>query len=159
MKRSSVRSSPSKSPILFAVVYSLIILYYRHLSRGLTTKNKKVLEVFLNCRKSLWHKDLRRAGRPPPPLSCLIPRVYEKEKRGRTPATLPQHERLAKFYKLATHLLTENDLCKPLSSRTVIPRPLGPVKDLTLTPLTVRRTFLFPPTGYRKETLRSLRLR
>ena len=71
----------------------------------------------------------------------------------------PHNTKGWRFYSDATHFESEKDLWSPLSSRTVIPRPLGPVKLRTFTPLTDRRMFLLPCLGYKKETLRSLRLR
>ena len=62
-------------------------------------------------------------------------------------------------YSEATHLFVENDLCKPLFSRIVNPRPFGPVKLLIFTPITRRSTLRFPFLGYRKSTPRPLRLR
>ena len=66
------------------------------------------------------------------------------------------NERFA--YNEATHLATEYERCPPPACFTVIPRPFGPVKLLTLTPSTLLRMLRFPFLGYRKETLRSLRL-
>ena len=62
------------------------------------------------------------------------------------------------FYSAATHFEIDIERICPLSSWTVIPRPPAPVKLLSLMPFTVRRTLRFPPEGYKKDTLRSLRL-
>ena len=41
------------------------------------------------CRKSLWRKDLRLAGRAPPTLSCLIPRGYVNKEKARSVGVEP----------------------------------------------------------------------
>ena len=85
----------------------------------------------------------------------LQPKI--KRERGEPLSLSTQHERW-RVYSDATHFVSEKDFLSPLSSWTVIPRPLGPVKLLIFTPLTLRSTLRFPFLGYRKETLRSLRL-
>lgn len=87
-----------------------------------------------------------------------IRQLLEEKRKAAPKDGSPHNTKGRRVYSDATHLLSENDLCKPLSSRTVIPRPLGPVKLATFTPLTARRMFLLPFLGYKKETLRSLRL-
>ena len=61
-------------------------------------------------------------------------------------------------YSEATHFFSEKDRQSPFASCTVMPFPFGPVKLAIFLPITFRRIFFVPWTGYRKVTLRSLRL-
>ena len=126
--------------------------------------NPTLYQLSYNHHKRGW-PDLNR--QPPDRQSDTLtnwataPRVEKpscKKGKGFWNPNPPHNTKGSPFYSAATHFEIDIERICPLSSWTVIPRPPAPVKLLSLMPFTVRRTFRFPPEGYRKETLRSLRL-
>ena len=160
------------SPIASDSLYSLSILSVSHPTRPLPEHFHYILyRLFVKGNLSIfWNyfylffagwvtKRVTAGAARIAGLSSPIFIFFSREKRSHPEGWhSPHNTKGRRFYSDATHFESENDLCKPLSSRTVIPRPLGPVKLATFTPVTERRIFLLPFLGYRKETLRSLRL-